>query len=89
MTRNMNIWNRLDKVSIGIFLVMIIMGWFNIYAAVYNEEHSKIIDLSQRYGKQFIWIIAALVLAVFVVVIDTRFYFFFAYFIYGCLCCCC
>jgi rod shape determining protein RodA len=62
---------------------MVIVGWFNIYAAVYNEEHSKIIDLSQRYGKQLIWIIATLIIAVFVVVIDTRFYFFFAYFIYG------
>ncbi len=62
---------------------MVIIGWFNIYAAVFNEEHNKIIDLSQRYGKQFIWIIATLVIAVFVVVVDTRFYFFFAYFIYG------
>jgi rod shape determining protein RodA len=62
---------------------MVIIGWFNIYAAVYNEEHSKIIDLTQRYGKQLIWIIATLIIAVFVVVIDTRFYFFFAYFIFG------
>ncbi len=83
MTRNVNIWSRLDKVSIGIFLLMLIIGWFNIYAAVYNEEHSKIIDLSQRYGKQFIWIIATLILAVFVVVTDSRFYFFFAYYIFG------
>jgi rod shape determining protein RodA len=63
--------------------VLIIIGWFNIYAAVYNEEHTRIIDLSQRYGKQFVWILATLVIAVFVVVIDTRFYFFFAYFVYG------
>jgi rod shape determining protein RodA len=83
VARNVNIWNRLDKATILVFLVMVIIGWFNIYAAVYNEEHSKIIDLSQRYGKQFIWIIATFVIAVFVVVIDTRFYFFFAYFIYG------
>ena len=59
------------------------MGWFNIYAAVYNEEHKEILDFSQRYGKQFIWIIAALVIAVFVVIIDNRFYFFFSWFIYG------
>lgn len=83
MTRKINIWDRIDKVSVGIFLVMIILGWINIYAAVYNEEHSRIIDLSQRYGKQFVWIIAAIIMAVFVVVTDTRFYFFFAYFIYG------
>lgn len=62
---------------------MVIMGWFNIYAAVYNEEHKEILDLSQRYGKEFIWILATLVLAVFIVIIDSRFYFFFAYFVYA------
>lgn len=83
MTRNVNIWNRLDKPVMLIFLLLVIIGWFNIYAAVYNEEHTRIIDLSQRYGKQFIWILATLVIAVFVVVIDSRFYTFFAWFVYG------
>jgi rod shape determining protein RodA len=83
--RNINIWNRIDKGTILLFLLMIIMGWFNIYAAVFNEERSGILDLTQRYGKQFIWIIAALVLAIFVVIIDSRFYFFFSWFIYGAL----
>ena len=64
---------------------MIIMGWFNIYAAVYNEEQSGILDLTQRYGKQFIWIVAAIVMAIFVVIIDNRFYYFFSWFIYGIL----
>ena len=66
-----------------LFLLLAIAGWFNIYAAVYNEEHTGIFDFSQRYGKQFIWIIASLVLAVFIVIIDSRFYLFFAWFIYG------
>jgi len=83
VTRNVNIWNRLDKPVMLIFLLLVIIGWFNIYAAVYNEEHTRIIDLSQRYGKQFIWILATLVIAVFVVVIDSRFYTFFAWFVYG------
>jgi rod shape determining protein RodA len=64
---------------------MIVMGWFNIYAAVFNEERSGLLDISQRYGKQFIWIVAALVIAIFVVIIDNRFYFFFSWFIYGVL----
>jgi rod shape determining protein RodA len=59
------------------------MGWINIYAAVFNEEHSGILDFSQRYGKQFLWIIASIILAVFIVIIDNRFYFFFSWFIYG------
>jgi rod shape determining protein RodA len=62
---------------------MIVMGWFNIYAAVYNDEHREILDFTQRYGKQFIWIIATLVLAVFIMIIDSRFYLFFAWFIYA------
>jgi rod shape determining protein RodA len=62
---------------------MVTIGWFNIYAAVYNEEHKAILDLSQRYGKQFIWIIATLIIAVFVLIIDTRFYVFFGWFIYA------
>jgi rod shape determining protein RodA len=59
------------------------MGWINIYAAVYNDEHSGLLDFSQRYGKQFLWIVASLVLAVFIVIIDNRFYFFFSWFIYA------
>jgi rod shape determining protein RodA len=85
MKRNINIWDRIDKISILLFLLMIFMGWLNIYAAVYNEERSGILDLTQRYGKQFIWIMAALVIAIFVVIIDSRFYFFFSWFIYGAL----
>ncbi len=83
MKRTENILLRIDKISILLFLVMVVLGWLNIYAAVYNEEHTGILDLSQRYGKQFVWILAAIVLAGFVVLIDNRFYFFFGYFLYG------
>jgi rod shape determining protein RodA len=55
------------------------MGWFNIYAAVYNEEYSSIFDFTQRYGKQLIWIIAAVVIVVSMMLIESRFYPFFAY----------
>jgi rod shape determining protein RodA len=81
--RTVNIWNGIDKTAIVLFLLLIIMGWINIYAAVFNEEHAGLLDFSQRYGKQFIWIVASLVLAVFIVIIDNRFYFFFSWFIYG------
>jgi rod shape determining protein RodA len=83
--RRINIWNSLDKITILLFLFLVIMGWLNIYAAVYNEEHTRMLDLSQRYGKQFIWIIAALITGIFALIIDNRFYFFFSWFIYGLL----
>lgn len=83
MKRSVNILKGIDKTAIVLFLLLILMGWINIYAAVFNEEHSGILDFSQRYGKQFFWIIASLVLAIFIVIIDNRFYFFFSWFIYG------
>ena len=83
MKQSGNIWKGIDKTSIVLFLLLILMGWINIYAAVFNEEHSGILDFSQRYGKQFLWIIASIILAVFIVIIDNRFYFFFSWFIYG------
>ncbi len=85
MRRSVNIWYRIDKIAVLLFLLMMIMGWFNIYAAVYNEEHKEILDFSQRYGKQFIWILASVVLAIIVVIIDTRFYLFFSWGVYGVL----
>jgi len=83
MNRSSNIWKGIDKTSIVLFILLVFMGWINIYAAVYNDEHSGLLDFSQRYGKQFLWIVASLVLAVFIVIIDNRFYFFFSWFIYA------
>ncbi|OFY60296.1 MAG: hypothetical protein A2X04_03440 [Bacteroidetes bacterium GWF2_41_9] len=83
MRRSINIWISLDKITILLYLLLVIMGWLNIYAAVFNEEHSRMLDLSQRYGKQFIWITAAIVTGIFILIIDNRFYFFFSWVIYG------
>ena len=59
--------NRFEKIDIPLvvcYLMLVFIGWINIYAAVYSQEHSSIFDMSQRYGMQFIWIITALILAV-------------------------
>jgi rod shape determining protein RodA len=49
---------------------MVTMGWFNIYAAVYNEEYKSIFDTSQSYGMQLVWIISSLFIAFVILVID-------------------
>lgn len=79
----MNIWTSIDWITIFLYLVLVILGWMNIYASVYSEESAGILDFSQRYGKQLTWILAALAIAFLVQVIDSRFYSFFAYLIYG------
>jgi rod shape determining protein RodA len=83
MKRTINVWTSLDWITVFLYLLLIIIGWFNIYAAVYSENHQSIFDMDMRYGKQMIWIIAALLMAAIIMFIDTRFYTFFAYVIYG------
>lgn len=83
MREQRSIFEGIDWVLVGIYLALVIMGWLNIYAAVYNEEHNSIFDLTQNYGKQMIWIIAAFVIAFFILAVDGNFFTIFAYPIYG------
>ena len=83
MKRTVNIWASLDWITVVIYLLLVIIGWFNIYAAVFSESHKSIFDLDMRYGKQMLWIVAAILMAAIIMFIDTRFYSFFAYVVYG------
>jgi rod shape determining protein RodA len=83
MSRKVNIWANLDWVVVLVYLILIISGWISIYAAVYDDAHSSIFDTSQLYGKQLIWIIAALFLAAVIMIMDSRFFPFFSYFFYA------
>ncbi len=78
MRRNVNIASDLDWVSIMLYLMLVFIGWLNIYAAVYSEEHSSIFDISQRYGKQILWISAAIAMCLMALFIDVKFYLIFA-----------
>jgi len=81
-SRRINIWMNIDWSIIGLYLILVFLGWVNIYSVEYNEETSGIFDLSHRYGKQLLWIMFALVLAFIFVIIDTKFYMYFAYPLY-------
>ncbi|MGE4586259.1 MAG: rod shape-determining protein RodA [Mangrovibacterium sp.] len=82
MINRHNTWANLDWLTIFIYILLVLLGWINIYAAVYNEEHRNILDISQRYGKQLIWILAAFGLAAILIIFDSRFYVSFAYVFY-------
>jgi len=75
--------NNLDWTTIFIYILLVFMGWMNIYAAVYSEEHSNILDFSQRYGKQLVWILFAFIIATVIMLSDTRLYMVFSYLFYG------
>lgn len=65
---------RIDWLTILLWFSLCIIGWFNIHAAVYDPEHSSLISLGTNYGKQFIFIITATIIAATILIIDNRFY---------------
>lgn len=82
MRRQESIFAGIDWITVILYLVLVLIGWVNIYAAVYNEEHQSILDTSQRYGKQLIWIGLSLFVAFIIMIIDGKFYSTFAIPIY-------
>jgi len=79
MNRRVSLIKNLDWITIMLYGMLVFLGWINIYAAVYNEDHQSIFDATQRYGKQLIWIGAAFFIAIIILTIESKFYSAFAY----------
>ncbi|MBR3567561.1 MAG: rod shape-determining protein RodA [Salinivirgaceae bacterium] len=82
--RGSSILQNIDWFTVILYLVLITLGWFNIYSASYSADHASF-SMATRYGRQMIWIGAAVVIAIVVLVIDSKFYSTFAELIYGAL----
>ena len=83
MPKRNSLWANIDWITVSLFLILMLLGWINIYSSVFNVEHQSIFDTSQRYGKQLIWIGAALIIAFIIIIVESNFYVLFSYFIYG------
>lgn len=81
--RKINIWQSLDWLTIGLYFLLVVLGWFNIYSAVYTEDQAQTFDISLRYGRQLIWIFASVIIIFIAMIIDSKFYSSFSLFIYG------
>ncbi len=73
----------IDWTTVLVYLTLVFLGWFNIYAAVFDEtvQHG-LFDLETDSGKQLIFIGAAILIIVGVLALDFKFYDSFAYLIY-------
>lgn len=47
---------KVDWVLLLIYMALVLIGWFSIFSAKYDEMHPSIFDMSQVYGKQLVWI---------------------------------
>lgn len=80
-----NPFKNVDKFCVGLYVVLVLLGWGNVYAAVYNEEHKNIFDMSQKYGKELIWMGTAALIAILILVTEADFFTVFSYVFYGVL----
>ena len=84
MRQQSSIANKVDWLTVVVYFALVILGWLNIYAAIYDEEvQTSIFDWSTNSGKQFLWILSSIIIIIVILTVDFRFYDSFAYVIYG------
>lgn len=74
--KNQSVTNNLDWISVVIYLVLVILGWLNIYSSSLSsiEGETSIFDFSQIYGKQFLFILFSIPIIFIVLSVDAKFY---------------
>ncbi len=79
-----NILARIDWSTLVIYVLLIFLGWMSIYSATFEQgQDFQLFNFSTRSGRQLLFILAALLLGVIILIIDSKFWAFFAYPIYG------
>ncbi len=83
MARNADLTRSIDTLTLVLYLACVLMGWLNVYAAVYSPEaQTSLFDMSTEAGKQLLWIGTSVLLIICVLVIDHKFYDTFAFVFY-------
>ena len=77
-----NIWKSLDWVTIVIYLMLIVFGWFSVCGASYDYGDRDFLDFSTRAGKQFMWIVCSFGLGFILLMLEDTLYDMFSYIIY-------
>ncbi|CAN5817412.1 rod shape-determining protein RodA [soil metagenome] len=78
-----SIFYNVDWFIVVIYLLLIGMGWMNIYSAVYDPATSNVFDVSRLESKQMIFIGISIVLAFSIIIMDASFFTATAFFLYG------
>lgn len=78
-----NIVRRIDLPLVVIYLILMAMGWANIYSAAYHPDHPNLFDTAREYGAQSIWICISLLIGASMLLVQGRFIRDLSYPIYG------
>jgi rod shape determining protein RodA len=73
---------QIDWLTILIVIILMSFGWVNIYSTTFVNLDESIFDFSKIYGKQLLWIILGVVIAIIVLALESKFFERFASIIY-------
>ncbi|WP_300728251.1 rod shape-determining protein RodA [uncultured Bacteroides sp.] len=82
-SRKDSLWKTLDWWTIGLYLVLVVCGWFSICGASYDYGDPNFFDFGTRAGKQLMWIGCSLGLGFVLLMLEDRIYDTYAYLIFG------
>ncbi len=71
--RSSNFFFNVDWVLVFLYMALCTIGWLNIHSAAYDARHPGVLDIATDYGKQFIFIIVGVVLAIVILLLESRF----------------
>ena len=80
---NKSIFENIDWITVIIYVILVVIGVFNIYAASYDFDNASIFSFDEFSGKQIRWIGLSFVLGLILLLIDARMYETYAYPIYA------
>ena len=81
--KNQSVGNRIDYISILLYIVLVIMGWMTIYSASLPLEETSIFDISQIYGRQMLFIGLTIPLIFIILFTDAKIFERLAFVFYG------
>ena len=80
---NGSLLKSVDWLTIAIYIVLVVMGWFSICGASYDYTNMDFFSFDTRAGKQLIWIACSLGLGFILLMLEEKLYDWFAYILYG------
>ena len=72
--KNQSTTSNIDWMVVSLYIILVVLGWLNIYSASLPLEETSIFDLSQIYGKQMLFIILSIPLIIVILSIDGKFF---------------
>ena len=69
-----SVLKRVDWLTIFLFLMLVAIGWVNIYSTTFTEGSNSIFDFNQLYGKQLFFIGVSLISAFVLLTLEAQFY---------------